>query len=735
LHDGRLFQTGGQTKIYDPASGAWSPAAPMRERRDGHTATLLPDGRVLIAGGGTRSLEIYDPGRDAWAPVSGQLSEIRSHHAAALLDTGLVLLCGGWDGVEALNSADLFDPATGDVHPAGFLTVPRFDHTATKLLDGNVLIAGGRGLTSMEVYDPEQQSFTPAGNLIRQLSGHIAVLLPDNNEVLFADRSSTEIYTPWTGQTRMAPPVGKGETFQFPTLEFRQNATVPTVAGAGWQPGERVRIAAEPEVEATADNDGKFVQELPTNERPPFYVTARARSWEARIGAKADTTISFNDFDASLIYGGATKATISVTGGAFTPAGTVTIYCNSSPFASGTLTSGTISFTLALPPGTDTITAGYSGDAFHNPSTTQSSYAVQIAQDGPSVKVFSSPNPAVYGQPLSLTGSVTWSGSGTMVGLAPTGTVYFYADGPTIATGTLLNGVATASPAPVFDVGTYFLSNLYAGDTNYLPVASTDAIVQVVNQASSAVNLSVTPNPAYYGQQVTVRYTFTAVAPSLAVLSGSCTLTIDGSNAGCGPLANGAGSNVYGNGLAVGSRTIAVTYPGNSNISGISGSTTLTVNKDTPTVKLISSANPSVARQSITFTASVVPTNIALVTTGMVAFADGSNPLGSVTLNANGIATLATSALAAGSHTITAAYSGDGNFNANSGSLVQSVGAASAPCDLNGDGSINVQDMQRIITEVLGAFPLSDDLNGDGRINVVDIQIESNAILGKGCAS
>jgi hypothetical protein len=284
------------------------------------------------------------------------------------------------------------------------------------------------------------------------------------------------------------------------------------------------------------------------------------------------------------------------------------------------------------------------------------------------------------------------------------------------------------------NVGNHSIDDYYVGDTNYAGFSPL-GITQTVNKASTAVNLSVTPNPAYYGQQVTVQYTFSAVAPSVAVPPGNCTLTIDGSPVTCGTLVNGAASTVFGNGLPTGNRTIAVSYNGTPNFIGISGSTTLTVNKDTPAVKVTSSVNPSVAGQSVTFTASVVPTNISLATTGMVTFSDGANSLGSAILNTNGVATLANAALTVGSHTITAAYGGDGNFNSNAGNLTQVVNSATAPCDLNADGSINVLDIQRIINEAQGASTPADDLSHDGQVNVVDVQREANAILGKGCAN
>jgi hypothetical protein len=121
--------------------------------------------------------------------------------------------------------------------------------------------------------------------------------------------------------------------------------------------------------------------------------------------------------------------------------------------------------------------------------------------------------------------------------------------------------------------------------------------------------------------------------------------------------------------------------------------------------------------------------------TGAVSFSDGSTLLGKVNVNTTGIASLATSALSPGSHTITAVYSGDGNFNASSASLTQTVNSQHAPCDVNGDGAINATDVQRIVNEASGVAQAVDDLNGDGRLTVTDIQVEINAVLNRGCAA
>ncbi|MEZ4294174.1 MAG: kelch repeat-containing protein [Polyangiaceae bacterium] len=157
LPDGRVLVAGGEfdgtvlnsAEIYSPQTGVWTMAAPMLAPQVYHTATLLPNGRVLLAGGenaaGTAQpmAQVYDPATNTWAlPVAPMMHE-RSHHAAVLLDDGRVLLSGGVDNVSITATAELFDPVT----KAFTLTVPmgepRAGHSLTLLNSGDVLVAGG----------------------------------------------------------------------------------------------------------------------------------------------------------------------------------------------------------------------------------------------------------------------------------------------------------------------------------------------------------------------------------------------------------------------------------------------------------------------------------------------------------------------------------------------------------------------------------------------------------------
>ena len=197
----------------------------MTEARIDHTATALPDGRVVLAGGYNgeylSSVEIFDPARKRFA-VIGSLREGRSGHTATLLPGGRILIIGGVGrGWSFLASAEIFDPTTGQSEAVGPLSAPRESHTATLLANGRVLVVGGhRGRrdamevhASAELYDPATRRFQAAAHLTTARHKHDAVGLADGRVLVLggADRTdrryfaTTEIYNPATGSFDPGP--------------------------------------------------------------------------------------------------------------------------------------------------------------------------------------------------------------------------------------------------------------------------------------------------------------------------------------------------------------------------------------------------------------------------------------------------------------------------------------------------------------------------------------------------
>ena len=204
LNDGRVLIAGGaapgspygsmpRVEALDIVSGKSSLLPSMEIPRAGLSATVLADGRVFAAGG--TDAEIYEPDAGVWLP-GGRLLTARSFHTANLLPDGTVLLAGGWaaDG-HALATTELFNPLTG-THAAGPpMQQGRARQVAITLLDASVLIAGGGG-TSAERYVPDLHAFVPAGALSVAEDDGCGTRLPSGQVVVVGENQLVHLYEP-----------------------------------------------------------------------------------------------------------------------------------------------------------------------------------------------------------------------------------------------------------------------------------------------------------------------------------------------------------------------------------------------------------------------------------------------------------------------------------------------------------------------------------------------------------
>ena len=230
LRDGRVLIAGGvnssstavgsvtnTAEIYDPATHTFALTnGPMNSARFLHTATLLADGRVLLAGGGTtvppdcilcfgvtttNTAEIFDPATGLFTPTSTPLTVQRQVSAATLMPNGQVLLAGGLtDGptFTSSSSAEVFDPVSNVFRATSSMTAPRVFHDATLLSNGKVLVAGGNpgNQSTAELYDPATGTFAATGNLVGP-SGLPAIVLTDGTVLLSVQNA--QVYNASTG--------------------------------------------------------------------------------------------------------------------------------------------------------------------------------------------------------------------------------------------------------------------------------------------------------------------------------------------------------------------------------------------------------------------------------------------------------------------------------------------------------------------------------------------------------
>jgi len=248
-------------ELYNPATGTWAVTGQMNTPRIDATATLLPNGQVLVAGGsggGSNALasaELYNPATGTWS-VTGSMRKGRSGlngagASATLLPDGQVLIAGGEDAnFNLLSSAELYNPATGKFTPTGSMTTGRVGQSATLLNNGQVLIAGGGG-TATELYNPATGKFTPTGSMISAHGDNVGTLLP-GGDVLVTGKAQTfaELYDPATGQWSNA---SAGLPACLSNQECRQFSTATLLpTGNVLLAGGLVGLISNPQTTATA---------------------------------------------------------------------------------------------------------------------------------------------------------------------------------------------------------------------------------------------------------------------------------------------------------------------------------------------------------------------------------------------------------------------------------------------------------------------------------------------------
>lgn len=534
----------------------------------------------------------------------------------------------------------------------GNMTIARVDDTATLLQDGRVLVVGGQNstsyLASAELYDPTTGTFTATGSMSVARAGHTATLLP-NGEVLITGGgnsttgplSSAELYDPATGIFSATGSMASSRSSHAAAL--LPNGEVLVVGGNPGPDGQpNATATAEVYDPATGTFSMTGSMEQARNEG---FVAVLLGTSKILITGGFPGGFGVNFLSEAEQYDPAT-GTFTQTGGMNVPR---------SSFGATLLNNGKV-----------LIIGGYE-------TTLQGSDLSSAELYDPSTGTF------------TLTGSLATAGGNRASALLNNGDVF-------VAGGQQIGESIWFSDAEIYDpvAGTFvvtasmpvargqatatLLNNgevLVAGGVNSSGVLASAELFQPV-AASTTTTVSSSANPAVYGQSATLTATVTP-SSGTGTPTGTVTFSEGTTVLGTESMTNGQ-ATFSAVALSVGTHSITAAYSGDSNFTASTGSFTETVNPASTTTSLISSANPSILNSSVTFTATLsVVAPGAGTPSGAIAFKDGSTLLATVAINSAGQATFSTSTLAASSHSITAAYSGDSNFNASASAALNQL--------------------------------------------------------------
>lgn len=462
--------------------------------------------------------------------------------------------------------------------------------------------------------------------------------------------------TPTQAQTITFPPlttpVQVGDTA---TLAATSDSGLPvsyTVTGPATVSGNTLSYTGPGTVVVTATQAGNSTYEAAVPVSQTITVQSNLVATTTAINAVSSST-----FGASVTL----SATVTPASGTTVPTGSVTFQSGTTLLGTAQLNSSGVATlsTAALPVGSDAVVASYAGDSNYQASAS-ANFNIAVSTATPVVTAGANPGSSTYGSSVALSATVAGVGNGVT---APTGNVTFY-DGTTqLGVSTLNNGSASFTIASL-GAGSHNITASYAGDANYA-AASSAALPLTVSKAAVQVGFTPSSTSLTYGSSVAAQVTVTNAGG--AQPSGVVTF-YDGTNpAGTATLQSGAANFAFSS-LVGGTHSLSASYAGDANDNAaVSAAQTVTVNPAATTMTLGASGGSGVP---VTLTATIAHTAGSAAPTGSVTFYDGTTVLGTAQPNASGVAVFATSTLASGPHSVTAAYSGDANYEASSTSAV-----------------------------------------------------------------
>lgn len=671
-------------------NGTWSTAAslPAGYVPLYYASAVLADGRLVIIGGednyqgysDTNLGAIYDPKSNTWTPIAPPVGWINAGDSpSVVLPNGQFLVGNAFTSLLAL-----LDPATltwTTASNTGKLTSNN-EEGFTLLPDGSVLDVNVAVNGATQRYLPSTGQWISAGTTPQVLGamGEMgpAILRPNGTVFAMGRSGANAIYTPpttltGTGSWAAAPSIAVGDApacllpdgnvlFETPTGFYEFDGTNINQVNSNSQVAFFAHLLVLPNGQILSTGGGTDIY-IPSGTPNPAWAPT-ITSFPASIGPGATYAISgtqFNGLSQAVAYGDDYQAATNY------PLVRITNHVTGHVFYARTHDHST----MGVATGTAIVSTNF--DVPTNIELGASSLVV-VANGIPSAAVsvtvgtlkssasalVSSLNPSPGGQAVTFTATVTGSGG------TPTGTVTFL-DGITrIGTGTLNgSGVATVTTSTLI-VGAHSITAAYGGDTNFTSSTSA-AVVQSIDGAASTVLLNSSLNPATYGVTITLTATVTGSGGTptgtVAFYDGASWLASSTLSSGTASFTSAA--------LPVGSHAITVKYSGDTSFaSATSNTVTEVINAVASTTTLTSTPNPAADGQLVTVAATVTS---AVSATGKVTFYDGSTSLGTSTLNGTGVASIATSALASGSHSLTAQYNGDAGHSVSTSNVITQV--------------------------------------------------------------
>ena len=472
-----------------------------------------------------------------------------------------------------------------------------------------------------------KNSFQPTSTLLSESPAHVVAGQPLNLSVAVGSQQGT--------------PTG--------SVVFKQAGVVQTTqalnAGAAQTTLSAPSAVGQYGYTALYTGDGTYSGSLSQR----FVVTVSPSS--------TTTSVSSSDPTSKLGQSVTFTATIAPQFGG-EPSGTVKFFADGAPLGTANVSGAqaTVS-TAGLAMGKHTIEADYSGDGTF--ITSLGLMKQNVGKAVSTVALTSSLNPAPYGQPVTVTATVTNSD-----GSIPTGPVVF-AEGSTVYGTVSLSGGAAQIALPALIVGKHKITAQYGGDTS--DAADKATLTETITGGPSTTTVTSSAQPSIYGQSVS----FTAVV-SGAGGTPDGTVTFKNGGAVLGTVALAGGQAVFAvNTLTGGTHTINAVYNGNSMYTSSTGSVPQIVEPVATTTTLTSSLNPAPAGQTVTLTA-VVTSPAAATPTGKLTLKDGKTVLISTPL-VNGQAQISTSLLTTGAHNITATFAGSASFAGSQTTLSQLI--------------------------------------------------------------